>query len=150
MIDVLEKRTESLAEILVVSNTPVYLFKHLRNALQNVARRVPLERIVTELRQVLSDGQIQDIRSAIYAYALFTLMTYWEYQDVSPELGWIRESGLRWIREIVGYYERSFSVISESIEFPAIEHQPELGEGPYTTLSSAGNNAGPTVTIEHA
>ena len=148
MISILENRIDSLAEILIVSNTPAYLFKRFKNSLVSVAGEVPLDRIVTELREELSDGPPQDIRSAAYAYALFTLMTYWESQDVRPELSWIKDSGLRWIRGIVSYYERSMSVISESVEFPEIGTQPVLENPPYTTLSTASNNVTPTVEAE--
>ena len=148
MIDLLETRIDSLSGIFVISNTPAYLFKHFRNSLESVARKVPLDRIVAELRQETSHCPSQDIHSTAYAYALFTMMTYWDYQDVSPELAWIRESGLRWIREIVDYYERSNSVISETLELPNIEHLPTLSETPYTTLSTADNNIVPTVAIK--
>ena len=143
MIDLLAKRMDLVVEILLVSNTPAYLFKRLRSALADVAREVPLDSIVKELRRELSDGTTQELDRAAYSYALFVLMTYESYADIGCELCWIRESGLRWITEIIRYYEQSVAVSkSVTIDVPVRLNKPSF------KISVAENNVLQSLDID--
>ncbi|MDE0027128.1 MAG: hypothetical protein OXP69_22175 [Spirochaetaceae bacterium] len=122
MIDLLENRVYSVADTLLVANTPVYLLKRLRQSLVDLAKEIPIDRIVKELRKELSDSSPNqfDLQNTAYVYALFVLMTYEPYQYVRDELRWIRESGLRWIREVIEHYERSAVTLDlVTVDIPA-------------------------------
>ena len=69
-------------------------------------------------------------------YALFIVMTYYEYSQVKGELGWVRTGGLRWIEEVVSHYERTV-VPSNSI---TVDIPPQLIEPTHTISVSANNN----------
>ena len=122
MIDLLENRMYSVADTLLVANTPVYLLKRLRRSLADLAKEIPIDRLVKELHEELSASPASefDLQKTAYAYALFVLMTYDQYQCIRDELHWIRESGLRWIREVIEHYERSaVSLDSVTVDIPS-------------------------------
>lgn len=135
MIDLLENRIYSVADTLLVANTPVYLLKRLRQSLADLAKEIPIDRIVKELHKELSDSSPDrfDLQKTAYVYALFVLMTYEPYRHIRDELHWIRESGLRWIREVIGHYERSaVSLDSVTVDIPA-------RVAPFYTTAAADN-----------
>ena len=135
MIDLLENRIYSVADTLLVANTPVYLLKRLRRSLADLAKEIPIDRIVKELHKELSNSPPDrfDLQKTAYVYALFVLMTYEPYRHIRDELHWIRESGLRWIREVIEHYERSaVSLDSVTIDIPA-------RDAPFYTTAAADN-----------
>ena len=105
---------ESVYEVVFVSNTPAYLFKHLRRVLVDVAKTIPLETAASELLKELKSSS-NDIYEAARAYAWFIVMTYKPYDDVRQYLDLIRSSSIGWINYLTRYYENGV-VPSRSIE----------------------------------
>ena len=103
---------------------------------------VRLDAIVSELKRELSKVPNDDLDRAAYSYALFVLMTYERYSDIRHELYWIRESGLRWITELIEYYEQSV-VVSQSV---AVEVSVPSKE-PYYMISVSEHNVVQSVEV---
>lgn len=144
MKDHLTRLMDSIVEVLLVANTPAYLFKHLRAILADISREVPLDRITDELRRELST-ESHDMDRMAYAYALFTLMTFKPYPSVRNELHWIKDSRLRWMPELVRRYERT-AVVSKLI---VVEGDPPsaLSVEPEYQLATGTNTILPPVEI---
>ena len=111
MMNILANRMDSIVGIASVANTPAYLFRHLKALLVDISDDIALAEVVCDLKKVISrGGELREFDRFAYSHALFVLMTFADYSKIRPELTWIRDSGIRWIKETVARYERTAKV----------------------------------------
>ena len=144
MKEILAPLMDSVIGVVLVANTPAYLFKHLRRILADISKEVSLDRLVKELRKEISCPS-QDVCDIAYSYALFVLMTYKPYPDVQRELHWIGASRHRWMEDIVMRYKQTARV-STAIEIKG-EPPPLLSVNPEDRFANGTNNIIPPVEI---
>ena len=89
MIESLKDRMEDVYSVVLVANTPAYLYDNLREVLSGMAKRVRLPALIAELRNEVAAAPSEEYHQSSYIYALFILMTYDRYEDVRHHLDWI-------------------------------------------------------------
>ena len=114
MIALLKSRLEDVYDVVLVANTPAYIYKNLRRVLVDVVNLIPFQTVVSELRREVESSPSDEYDQASYVYALFILMTYGRYEDVQQQLGWIRSIDVKWMHYLTNHYERNIAPI-ESI-----------------------------------
>lgn len=114
MIGLLKSRLEDVYDVVLVANTPAYLYKKLRRVLFDVANLIPFQTVVSELRSEIASSPSDGYDQVSYVYTLFILLTYGRYEDVQQQLGWIRSIQVRWMDYLTNHYERNIVQI-ESI-----------------------------------
>ena len=114
MIAPLQSRLEDVYDVVLVANTPAYLYKNLRRVLVDIVNLIPFQTVVSELRREVESSPSDEYDQASYVYALFILMTYGRYEDVQQQLGWIRSIDVKWMHYLTNHYERNIAPI-ESI-----------------------------------
>ena len=108
MIEALKDKLNSVTEILIVANTPAYLFKHLRKELAPPAVRVTSEELFSELSRLLAEeSSDQGFEELAYIYALIVLLSYDDDPQVLEKLKRLcGDSNLLWFTDLVHYYEQ--------------------------------------------
>ena len=114
MIGLLKSRLEDVYDVVLVANTPAYLYKKLRRVLFDVANLIPFQTVVSELRSEIASSPGDEYDQVSYVYTLFILLTYGRYEDVQQQLGWIRSIQVKWMYYLTNHYERNIVQI-ESI-----------------------------------
>lgn len=144
MKEILAPVIDSVIGVVLVANTPAYLFKHLRRVLADISKEVPLDRLVGELQKELSCPS-QDVFHIAYSYALFILMTYKPYPEVQRELDWIGASRHRWMEDLVMRYKQTAKVSTEI----SVEGEPPtpLSVNPKDRFANGTNNIIPPIEI---
>ena len=130
MIDLLKSRMDEVYDVVLVANTPVYLYKNLRRVLLDIANEVPFETLVSELREEVASSPNEEYDQASYIYALFVLMTYGRYEDVRPHLGWIGSSDAELIDYLISHYRRSvvqITSVSHPVQLSLIKKSDSIG-----------------------
>lgn len=107
MIGLLKDRMEDVYRIVLVANTPAYLYDNLREVLAGMAKEVPLPELVSELRKEMESSPNEEYHQSSYIYALFILMTYDRYDDVRHHLRWIGSGKTKWMSYLTGYYKNN-------------------------------------------
>ena len=97
MIGLLKSRLEDVYDVVLVANTPAYLYKKLRRVLFDVANLIPFQTVVSELRSEIASSPSDEYDQVSYVYTLFILLTYGRYEDVQQQLGWIRSIQVKWM-----------------------------------------------------
>ena len=86
MIASLEPKMDEVYDVVLVANTPAYLYKKLRRVLFDIANSTPLQTLISELRREVASPPSDDYDQASYVYALFILITYGRSEDVHGHL----------------------------------------------------------------
>ena len=107
MIESLKDRMEDVYSVVLVANTPAYLYDNLREVLSGRANRVRLPELISELRNEMAAPPSQEYDQSSYIYALFILMTYDRYEDVRHHLEWIGASNIKWMGYLTKYYQNN-------------------------------------------
>lgn len=107
MIEALKDRMEDVYSVVLVANTPAYLYDNLREVLSGMANRVRLPDLISELRNEMAPPPSQEYDQSSYIYALFVLMTYDRYEDVRHHLEWIGSSNVKWMGYLTKYYQNN-------------------------------------------
>lgn len=107
MIESLRDRMEDVYSVVLVANTPAYLYDNLREVLSGLAKRVRLPELISELRHEMAASPSQEYDQSSYIYALFVLMTYDRYEDVRHHLEWIGSSDVKWMGYLTRYYQNN-------------------------------------------
>ena len=107
MIESLRDRMEDVYSVVLVANTPAYLYDNLREVLSGMAKRVRLPELVSELRNEMTASPSEEYDQASYIYALFVLMTYDRYEDVRHHLEWIGSNNVKWMSYLTKYYQNN-------------------------------------------
>ena len=132
MIGLLKSRMEDVYDVVLVANTPAYLYKNLRRVLFDVAHMIPFQTLVSELRKEAAPSPNDECDQASYIYALFVLMTYGQYEDVRPHLGWIKSGKAEWINHLANHYQRNvlqITSISNTIHLPSLIEKRDVVGG---------------------
>ena len=114
MIESLKDRMEDVYSVVLVANTPAYLYDNLREVLSGMAKRVRLPALISELRNEMAASPSEEYDQSSYIYALFILITYDQYEDVRHHLDWIGSSKTKWMGYLTKYYENN--VVSMTTE----------------------------------
>ena len=124
MINSLSNLMDEIVAVFVVSNTPAYLFKHLRRVIAEVAREESLPVVAAEVRSLISQpSESLDFKKEAYLYALFVLLTFQcDEADTDREIGLFRECGLVWAKEMVDLHKANAIAPTTS----TFELQPSL------------------------
>ena len=144
MKELLAPLMDSVIGVVLVANTPAYLFKHLREVLADVSREISFDWIVGELRDALA-APSSEIERIAYLYALFVLMTYRPHSAIQRELKRISDSGIRWMADLVMLYKQT-AVVSKLIEVSG-EQPPTISVNPKYRVADGSNNFRPPVEI---
>ena len=118
MIESLKNRMEDVYPVVLVANTPAYLYDNLREVLFGMAKRVRLPTLISELRNEMAASPSEEYDQSSYIYALFILMTYDRYEDVRHHLDWIGSIKTKWMGYLTKYYENnvvSMTTVSHTI-----------------------------------
>ena len=118
MIESLKDKMEDVYSVVLVANTPAYLYDNLREVLFGMAKRVRLPALISELRNEVSASPSEEYHQSSYIYALFMLMTYDRYEDVRHHLEWIGSIKTKWMGYLTKYYENnvvSMTTVSHTI-----------------------------------
>ena len=118
MIESLKDRMEDVYSVVLVANTPAYLYDNLREVLSGMAKRVRLPALISELRNEVAAPPSEEHHKSSYIYALFILMTYDRYEDVRHHLEWIGSIKIKWMGYLTKYYENnvvSMTTVSHTI-----------------------------------
>lgn len=107
MIESLRDRMEDVYSVVLVANTPAYIYDNLREALSGMAKSVRLPELISELRKEMAAPPSQEYDQSSYVYALFVLMTYDRYEDVRHHLEWIGSSDVKWMGYLTKYYQNN-------------------------------------------
>ena len=107
MIEALKDRMEDVYSVVLVANTPAYLYDNLREVLSGMANSVRLPELISELRNEVAPPSSQEYDQSSYIYALFVLMTYDRYEDVRHHLEWIGSSNVKWMGYLTKYYQNN-------------------------------------------
>ena len=130
MIGLLKSRMEDVYDVVLVANTPVYLYKNLRRVLFDLANVIPFQTLVSELREEVASSPNEEYDQSSYIYALFVLMTYGRYEDVRPHFGWIGSSKAEWIDYLINHYRRNvvqITSISHPVQLSLIKNSDPIG-----------------------
>ena len=71
MIESLRDRMEDVYSVVLVANTPAYLYDNLREVLSGMAKRVRLPELISELRNEMSASPNEEYDQSSYIYTLF-------------------------------------------------------------------------------
>ena len=115
MIASLEPKMDDVYDVVLVANTPAYLYKKLRRVLFDIANSTPLQTLISELRREVASPPSDDYDQASYVYALFILITYGRSEDVHGHLVWIKSINMKWMDYLINHYERNIIAPLSSI-----------------------------------
>lgn len=130
MIGLLKSRMEDVYDVVLVANTPVYLYKNLRRILFDLANVIPFQTLVSELREEVASSPNEEYDQSSYIYTLFVLMTYGRYEDVRQHLGWIKSSKAVWMEYLISHYQRNvvqITSISHTVQLALLKNPDPIG-----------------------
>ena len=135
----LDTLMDDVRDVLLVSNTPAYLYKNLRRVLRDMADVIPFDDVASALYRELEAPRYDIHHQLPYVYALFILMTYGRYEDVRKHIPWIRSKNVPWMGYLIRYYENnSVDFISQEHSFrnPLISSTATVLDGSGSTLDT--------------
>lgn len=146
MIEALKEKMDSITEILIVSNTPAYLFKHLRKELAPPAVTIASKELFSELNRLVGERVSKhSFDELAYIYALIVLLSYDDDPQVLEELHRLRSnSNLLWFNELVHYYEQRSAIIRKSLLVDGEEISGMIEAPTFSGFSESGGKHGST------
>jgi len=108
---------ESLCQIYLVSNTPRYLYKHLRSdpSVQWMAKNLSANQLVG-LYTESQEGSTRSISEVAVAHAVLAALSHMSYGDIAPVLDSLPTAGLKWASELIDILKRT-RIIIETVSF---------------------------------
>ena len=71
MIESLKDRMEDVYSVVLVANTPAYLYENLREVLSGMEKRVRLPALISELRNEMATSPSEEYDQSSYICCLF-------------------------------------------------------------------------------
>lgn len=111
---------ESLCQIYLVSNTPRYLYKHLRSnpSVQWMANNLSINQLTAIYAESLQKSG-RSINEVVMAHAVLAALSHMSYGDIAPALDSLQTANLKWASEMIDILKKTRKIfLTVSMEIP--------------------------------
>jgi hypothetical protein len=111
---------ESLCQTYIVSNTPRYLYKHLRSnpSVQWMANSLSIDQLTAIYAESQQESE-RSVNEVVVAHAVLAAFSHMSYGDIAPVLDRLPTTGLKWASEMIDILKKTRKIIvTVSMEIP--------------------------------